>query len=118
MTCFGITFVIHESICVMAICFLHSSSVCEVPVTQNSILSAEAEQDKDCCCRLRMYPGHRTCSRDIPFLEHPSGTTCTVYCTVEINTFRSRQNIIPKVVTRDFAVVSWDNIVSNSVVTL
>ena len=56
-------------------CFLHSSTVCEVPVSQNSVLSAEGEQDKDCCCGLRMYPGHRTCSRDIPFLEHPSGTT-------------------------------------------
>ena len=49
--------------------------MCEVPVSQNSVLSAEGEQDKDCCYGLRMYPGHRTCSRDIPFLEHPSGAT-------------------------------------------
>ena len=57
-----------------------SSTVCEVPVSQNSVLSAEGEQNKDCCCGLRMYPGHRTCSWDIPFLEHPSGTAVFMMC--------------------------------------
>ena len=95
----------------MAIGFLHSSSVCEVPVTQNSVLSAEGEQDKDCCCRLRMYPGYRTCSRDIPFLEHPSGTTGVgaIYGSVEIKCLDTFINIIPRVVTRDFVVVSGGN---------
>ena len=54
--------------------FLHSSTVCEVPVSQDSVLSVEGEQDKDCCHGIRMYPGHRTCSRDIPFLEYSPGT--------------------------------------------
>ena len=48
--------------------------MCEVPVSQNSVLSAEGEQDKDCCHGIRMYSGHRTCSRDIPFLEYSPGT--------------------------------------------
>ena len=105
----------------MAIGFLHSSTVCEVPVSQNSVLSAEGgEQDKDCCCGLRMYPGHRTCSRDIPFLEHPSGTTLyTVVLRSNLLTHSEIDKIsYQKLSLEILQLLVGGNIGSNSVVTL